>query len=76
MTAPLLSIWTVYWSPNDYLNQYVARRWEIGAGPEPVATQDKFVSDSIVELRKLIPSGLMNMPRFDEDDPCIVEVWI
>jgi hypothetical protein len=76
MTPALLSLWTVYWSPNDYLNQYVARRWEIGAGPEPRATTDMFVANSIVELRRLIPSGLMNLPRFSEDDPCIVEVWI
>lgn len=75
MTA--LSIWTVYFSPEDYPDQYVARRWEVGGGgPDPRPTTDMFVSDSIVELRDLIPRSLTMMPRFGDDDPCIVEVWL
>lgn len=76
MTDVVISQWVIYWSPKDYPEQYVARRWEIVRGvPQPVPTNDMFVDDSIVELRKLLPPGF-RLPRFGDDDPCIVEVWL
>ena len=54
------------------MDQYVARRWVV-TSDGPLPTPDKFVSDSIVELRKLIPPGLtMQLPDHD----CIVETWL
>lgn len=72
-----MSMWTIYWSPKDYPEKYVARRWDIVRGDAKAhPTNDMFVSDSIVELRELLPRGLYPMPRFGADDPCIVEVWL
>jgi hypothetical protein len=72
----VLSIWTVYFDPKDHPEKYVVKRWEVGDGPDPRPTDDIFVSDSLPELRALIPPGMTMMGRFGDDDPCIVEVWL
>lgn len=69
-------MWVVYDSPTDYPCQYVARRFVVVAGKEdPVITQDMRVSGSLDGVRRQIPPGLFRMPRFSNDDPCVVEVW-
>ena len=68
-----LTMWTIYRDPDDYPGQYVARRWE--ARETPVATGDLHLADSLEAIRALIPPGLARLPRYDGDDPCIVETW-
>jgi hypothetical protein len=75
--ADVLNIWTVYEHPRDYPDQYVARRFEVGAGRAvPSPTNDMFVADTLAELHALLPPGLFRMPRFEGDSPSIVECWL
>lgn len=70
-----LSLWTVYEKPADFPNHYVARRFEV-QGIQHSATNDHIVADSLGSLRNMLPQGLRCIPRFPQDDPHIVEVWI
>lgn len=71
-----LEMWTVYKHPKDHPDKYVARKFVI----EPlqvIATNDMFVADSLEEIRLLLPDqGLHCLPRYENDDPNIVEVWL
>jgi len=70
-----ISQWVVYEHPRDYPEQYVLRRWIIAKGMI-IATHDVVLADSLEEIRKAVPAGLYCLPRFAEDDPCIVESWL
>lgn len=69
-----LSIWTVYERPLDHPQKFVARRW--ASFLEPAPTADVILADDLGELRKMLPAGLVRMPRQPGDDPVIVETWI
>jgi len=73
MTKPL-DMWTIYHKPDDYPDEFVARRWEILI--DITATNDMFVADTLEELRALLPPGLVCLHRQPLDDPRIVEVWL
>lgn len=70
-----LVMFIVYKHPEDFPNQFVARRWEIGRGtaqPTPF-----FVArDSLYDLHAALPRSLVMMPRMPGDDPAIQEVWL
>lgn len=70
-----MSQWVVYERPRDYPNKFVLRRWDIRAG-SMIATDDLQTADSLAAIRKAVPAGLYRLKRFEEDDPCIVEVWL
>lgn len=70
MSAPL-SIWTVYRNPTDYPGLYVARRFELDRPTDDIRT-----APSLEALRDLLPPGLYRLPRRDEDEPQIVEIWL
>ena len=67
--------WVIYAHPRDYPNRYVMRRWRI-QGATIVPTDDIALADSLQEIRKKLPSGLFRLARFEDDDPCIAEVWL
>jgi len=69
-----LSIWTVYESPLDYPERFVARRWTINPAPSP--TDDVIVADDMSSLQAMMPPGMVRMPRQPGDDPVIVETWV
>lgn len=71
---PLLDQWIVYERPLDYPRHYVVRRHEIGHGWHR-PTGDVLLADSLQNARRLIPVGLVRIPRSPEDDPTIVETW-
>jgi hypothetical protein len=68
-------MWTIYDHPRDYPDAFVARKWLIGGGPEPGPTDEVMTAATLDELRRLM-FGLACIPRWPEDDPCIVEVWL
>jgi len=76
MTEDALSIWTIYDHPLDFPNEYVARRFTVGAnGSGP--TDDILTSTSLDLLRtELAGRGLTVIDRLPGDDPKIVEVWL
>jgi hypothetical protein len=69
-----LPMWTVYRQPRDYPENYVARLFV--TIPSPVATHVAIVADTLEELRKALPAGLLRLERQPADEPQIVEVWI
>jgi len=77
MSDHRLAMWTVYDHPTDFPNNFVARRFEIGSGPEPVATQSFIICPDLAALREqLLQMGLTPIMRADEDGPRIVECWL
>ncbi len=70
-----LEMFVVYWNPKDYPNQFVVRRWLSGReAPEP--KEVCAVGLTLDEVRGKLPPNLYRQPRYLNDDPCIVEVWI
>lgn len=70
-----LVMWVIYDHPSDFPEHFVARRW-VGESP----TTDHVLADSLEDVRTkvatrfaFVPSML---PRFENDDPKIVEVWL
>jgi hypothetical protein len=65
------SIWVVYESPDDFPDQYVARRIHLNR-----ATPDYVVGNTLIEVRSKLPKGLFKIERSERDDPLIRESWI
>jgi hypothetical protein len=73
-----MNLYTIYDSPTDYPNTYVARRWEI-VSPDNVPTaMEVFMIDAdLQKIRdKLFLMGLFPIPRAETDDKKIVETWL
>ncbi len=67
-----LKMWVIYFNPKDYPQQHIARLHTARTG-----ATDQVETGSLDELReKFDHMGLSNIGRFQNDDPCIVEVWI
>jgi len=67
--------WVIYRHPRDYPDKYVARLWGVWQG-EIVATDEMALAETLQQIRRMIPPGLYCLGRFEDDDPCILEVWI
>ena len=76
-----MDMWVIYDHPRDYPDNFVVRLWEI----KPDGFSEMCVKPSLNnfhlvktldEARQLIPVGLHAIPRFANDDPVIVEVWV
>jgi len=77
MNSHALAMWTVYDHPKDYPNSFVARRWEVGTGTEPIPTDSIVISPDLKSLRGLLTEmGLTPLGRSVEDDAAIIETWI
>jgi hypothetical protein len=70
--------WTVYVRPKDYPDKFVARRWVIAGGESCVfwPTTEVIVAETLDQVRAALPRGLYCLPRFLNDDPAILEVWL
>lgn len=68
-------MWTVYRNPADYPGQYVVRRSMVTAGLVAHDRVPAIVTDSLEQARNVIPKGLCQMGRADQDEPQILEVW-
>jgi len=73
----VLTGWTIYDHPSDRPDCFIARRWIVMRSyNDPVPTRDVLTATTLDELRRLLPPGLTCLPRYLNDDPKIVEVWI
>lgn len=73
--APNLPMWVIYSrETKDFPGVYVVRLHL--ALPEPHVTTAYFTSSFLQDARDLLPRGLTRMPRFPQDDPTIIEVWL
>lgn len=71
-----LNMWTLYDNPSDCPGKFVLRRWVV-EGNEWRATEQAYKADSPEPLRRVMEEmGLYCMPRFDGDEPAIVECWL
>jgi len=68
-----LIMWTVYHMRTT--GKYVARRWAVTGASEPVLTGDAYMADTLEAIRARLPQGLYCQPRYEQDDPSIVETW-
>lgn len=77
----------IYNRTSDYGNKYVARLWKYknlnphrfnSYSPQPryFPTNYVVIGDSISEIRDKIPLLLNFIPRYKDDDPCILGVYI
>lgn len=69
-----LPTWTVYRSPLDYPDNWVARMFL--TLPEPQPTFYAVIGDSLEEVRRALPLGLWRIDRSPGDEPQIVETWL
>lgn len=70
-----LPTWVIYDHPKDFPEYFVARKWMIReGGPEP--TEIMFKDTNLERMRSSLPDGLIRIPRYDGDDPAIIESWI
>lgn len=70
-----MKIFTIYDHPRDYPDNFVVRGFDISdTGPAP--DLNCTLANTLEEARKAIPSGLINVGRFSDDDAAILEVWI
>lgn len=69
-----LPVISVYKSPADYKNKYVARLFDSLPVPKPL--NYVIVKNSLQEVRKGIPQHMTKLKRCDGDDPTIVENYI
>ncbi|MCA9013741.1 MAG: hypothetical protein KDA77_00285 [Planctomycetaceae bacterium] len=75
MFEPLV-MYTVYGpGTSDLPGVFVCRKHMAHAGVS-VATPEHWAGKSLEEVREQIPDGLHCLPRFREDDPNIIEVWL
>ncbi|MDF2984911.1 MAG: hypothetical protein K0R50_421 [Eubacterium sp.] len=72
--APIANppIIVVYNSPKDYPGKYVARLWNIKNKP----TRMVVLSDSLAEIKKMIPVHMILVPPVASDDSVIVGSYI
>jgi len=71
-----LSLWTVFEKPRDYPDSVIARRSEIEGGGIRV-THDVLISVGLADMRSTFEkAGLTKIPRWDDDESHIVEVWL
>jgi hypothetical protein len=73
-----VSVWTVYHRPDDFPNNYVARRFEVTRG-EVSATNQVIVANNLAAIRRHLEQHfgeLQRVTRMAGDDPAVVETWI
>jgi len=76
MTADdVLEMWTVYDHPRDMPDCFVARLFLVKAGAMEVTGIFR-AAPTLDEVRAMLPLGLYRLPRSENDEPQIVEVWL
>ncbi len=70
-----LLMFVIYKHPLDFPSHYVVRRCRVAEG---VTEMDRgaHLAKTAEEARTLVPPGLYRLPRFHDDDPAVLEVWL
>lgn len=75
LTKRNMNLYTIYNSPTDYPDTYVARRFEVEN--TPIAKEIFMIDTDLENIRtKLSEMGLFLIPRDESDDKKIVETWL
>ena len=69
--------YVIYDHPTDYPDMFVIREWEIAKNGSIIPKQIVFKSFDVDVVRGYLRMrGLINIGRYKNDDPKILEVWI
>lgn len=70
-----MTFWVIYDHPRDYPAYYVVRAHDqIGGLSVPRSTCS--LATTLAEARSHLPAGAARIPRYQDDDPCILEVYM
>jgi hypothetical protein len=71
-----MDLYVIYARPLDYPDEFVCRRHL--ASPNLTAVEMRLYArgPSPESVREQLPEHLVNIGRYDGDDPAIAEVWI
>lgn len=75
----MITHYVIYYNPLDYPGKYAIRKWYISRENDTtVMFYDKnaIICETLEEARKHIPEETYRIPRYEEDDKAICEVWI
>jgi len=73
----VMTQWVIYDHPRDHPSGYVLRaHYIVGEGKDIVPDTAAWTHPKIEVLRMIVPPGLHCIPRFENDDPAIAEVWL
>lgn len=72
---PKLNLYVIYDHPSDYPDCFVIRRWELDEPKEIVAFTNK-IEVARQLLKDTVGAGLVNLGKYNTDDPAIAEVWV
>lgn len=76
----LLTVWVIYDHPKDYPDGFVLRAQTVERGGKITPGLTAYYAPTANELRKCILTHIHGvnvcLPRFEDDDPCILETWI
>lgn len=70
-----LDLWVIYENPSDYPGRFVLRKTTVEKGKMFIC-QNCTTYDTLEAARAAVPGNLANIGRMEQDDPCIVEVWV
>jgi hypothetical protein len=71
-----LHMWTIYRKPKDVPDaEYFVREQLVLSGRIQFAARGE-PARTLEEARALVPQGKHRLPRHQDDDPVIVEVWL
>jgi len=68
--------WTIYRHPKDHPKDYVLRAAYIMEDHTVKIDDVGWAHPDVDVLRSIVPEGLTRIPRFANDDPAILEVWL
>lgn len=74
-TEGALTMFTVFELPRDYPSHWVVRRMFVLPSGELMSDVVPRLAPDLEGARELVPPGLYCQPRYERDDPHIVEVW-
>jgi hypothetical protein len=71
---PQRGIWVIYGEPHAWGTVYIGRKFFAGA-MFAFEADDEVRAPSLEELRALLPEGLINVGRSEEDPATVIETW-
>lgn len=68
-------MWVITHNTKDFGEKFVARPC-LTSVKGTVSLKQYMLADTLAAIREMLPPGLVCMPRYANDDPVIVEVWL
>jgi hypothetical protein len=75
MEKPKLEIWTIYFSPKDFPNEYVARMFELDQ-PTKSILRASGLEDLRGKIQNYSDHELVRINRSENDHRSVIESWI